>query len=92
LRQPGAVVEQEARKMPILNSILDHEVLGREFKKGLAEGVQQGELNVLRRQIEKRFGALPVWAAERLAVKSVAELEELSTQLLHAQSIEESLR
>ena len=28
--------------MPILNDILDHEVLGREFKKGLVEGVQQG--------------------------------------------------
>jgi len=67
LRRMGEVVEQEARKMPILNDILDHEVLGREFKKGLAEGVQQGvrqgmqqgELKVLRRLIEKRFGAMP---------------------------------
>src|SRR5205085_4845599 len=45
---------EEARKMPILNDILDHEVLGREYKRGL----QQGELTVLRRQIEKRFGSI----------------------------------
>ena len=28
--------------MPILNDILEHEVLGREFKKGLQEGLQEG--------------------------------------------------
>src|SRR5206468_11252918 len=32
LRKLGLVVEEEARKVPILNSILDHEVLEREFK------------------------------------------------------------
>ena len=56
--------------MPILNSILDHEVLGREFKRGL----QEGELTVLRRQIEKRFGALPSWAEGHLAGRTTTEL------------------
>src|SRR5205085_5310160 len=60
LRKLGLVVEEEARKVPILNSILDHEVLGREYKKGLQEGKLQGELQgerrVLRRLIERRFG------------------------------------
>jgi len=92
LRRCGVLVEQEARKMPILNDILDHEVLGREFKKGLAEGMQQGELNVLRRLIESRFGSLPVWAAEKLAVKSAAELEEMSMRVLDAQGIEDLLQ
>ena len=41
--------------MPILNDILDHEVLGREYKKGK----QEGELALLRRQIEERFGPIP---------------------------------
>jgi hypothetical protein len=96
LRRCGELVEQGARKMPILNDILDHEVLGREFKKGLAEGVQQGmqqgELNVLRRLIESRFGSLPVWAAEKLASRSAAELLELSTRVLGARGIEELLQ
>ena len=92
LRHLEEVVEQEARKMPILNDILEHKVLGREFKRGLEEGVQQGiqqgELAVLRRLIEKRFGTMPVWAADELASKSTVELEELSARILDAQSLE----
>ena len=74
LRQFEVAVEREARKMPILNSILDHKVLGREFKKG--------ELTIIRRLIEKRFGAIPGWAEERLAARSPAELEDLSVRVL----------
>lgn len=64
------------------NDILDNKVLGREFKRG----VQEGELTVLRRQIEKRFGALPGWAEERLAGRTTTELEELSIRVLDAQN------
>jgi hypothetical protein len=88
LRHLEESVEQEARKMPILNDILDNKVLGREFKRGL----QEGELTVLRRQIEKRFGALPGWAEERLTDRTTAELEELSIRVLDAQSLEELLK
>jgi flagellar biosynthesis/type III secretory pathway protein FliH len=100
LRKLGQVVEEEARKMPILNDILEHEVLGREYKKGLQQGlqeglqqgVQRGELMVLRRQIEKRFGTIPNWAEERLLTFPAHELENLSVRVLEANSIEELLR
>ena len=59
-----------------------------EFKRG----VQEGELTVLRRQIEKRFGALPSWAEERLAGRTTTELEELSIRVLDAQNLEELLK
>ena len=88
LRHLGTVVEQEVRKMPILNNILDHEVLGREFKKGQ----QAGELIMLRRLIQKRFGAIPSWAEKRLAAKSVPELEELSVRVLDVKSLKELLK
>lgn len=96
----GSVVEEEARKMPILNDILDHELYGREYKKGRQEGRQEGreegrqegELMILRRLIEKRFGALPTWAAERLAKLSAKELEDLSVRVLDARSIEDLLK
>lgn len=84
LRHFEETVEQEARKMPILNDILDNKVLGREFKRG--------ELTVLRRQIETRFGAMPSWAEERLAGRSPADLEELSVRVLDAQSLEDLLK
>ena len=99
LRQLEEFVEREARKMPILNDILEHKVLGREFKRGLEEGVQQGVQQgiqqeaetVLRRLIERRFGAIPAWAGEKLANRSTAELEELSMRVLDALSLEELL-
>jgi len=84
LRHFEETVEREARKMPILNDILDNKVLGREFKRG--------ELTVLRRQIEKRFGAIPSWAEERLAGRSPADLEDLSVRVLDAQSLEDLLQ
>jgi len=70
--------------VPILNDILDNKVFGREFKKG--------ELTVLRRLLEKRFGPLPEWAEERLASRSASELEDLSLLVLDAQSLEDLLK
>jgi hypothetical protein len=86
------MVEREARKMPIFIDILENKVLGREYKRGLQEGRQEGELTVLRRLIAKRFGPMPNWAEERLAGRSPAELEELSVRVLDAQSIEDLLK
>jgi hypothetical protein len=88
LRHLEETVEREARRMPIFIDILENKVLGREYKRGL----QEGELNVLRRLIEKRFGALPSWAEERLTGRSAAELEELSVRVLDTQSIEDLLK
>jgi len=77
--------------MPIHIDILENKVLGREFKKGLKEGRQEGELAILRRQFEKRFGSLPSWAEQRLAGASTEQLEELATRVLDAAGLEELL-
>jgi hypothetical protein len=77
---------KEARKVPILNDILDHEVIGPEIKKG----IQMGELKTLRRQIKKRFGTVPNWGVERLVKLSAKELEERSFD--DAKSIESLLK
>jgi Domain of unknown function (DUF4351) len=81
----GTIVEEEARNMPVLNDILDHEVLGREYKRGL----QQGELKLLHGQIEKRFGPLPSAAEERLSKLTSAQLEDLGVRLLDAKTLDE---
>ena len=64
----------------------------RACKKGVRKGRQEGELTVLRRQIEKRFGALPSWAGEKLAASSASELEDLAERVLDAKSVAELLR
>jgi hypothetical protein len=92
----GTIVEEEVKKVPILNDILQHEILGREYKKGRQEGEligrQKEGLTILLRQIKKRFGSVPKVAEERLRKFSAKELEELSVRLLDAKSIESLLK
>jgi hypothetical protein len=57
----------------------------------LREGVEHGERTVLRKLIEKRFGAIPERAEQRFAKLSAVELEQLSLRLLDAQSLDELL-
>jgi hypothetical protein len=70
--------------MPILNDIPEHEVIGREYRKG--------ELHLLLRMIEKRFGTIPPPTQERLAGLSIKELEVVGLRLLDAASLDELLR
>ncbi|HXM41074.1 MAG TPA: DUF4351 domain-containing protein [Bryobacteraceae bacterium] len=91
LRHLAGMVEQETRNMPIDLDIRDHEVLGPIIIKAEQKGRQEGLLIVLRRLIEKRFGALPVWAREKLAAMPPSELEELSERVLDARSMDELL-
>ncbi len=96
LRRLEEFVEQEVKRMPLTNDILDHKVLGREYKRGLKEGIdlgeRRGEVAMLRRLIEKRFGSLPAWAEEQLARRSALELEDLGVRVLDATSLEELLQ
>lgn len=97
LRKLGLVVAEEAKKMPILNDILDHDLLGPEFKKGVDVGVEQGvqqgfyqgEMNALQRLIEKRFGATPAWVQQRLSALSLPEIEDLTLRVLEVRTIQE---
>jgi len=77
--------------MPIDADIREHEFLGPIIIKAEQKGRQEGELTILRRLIEKRFGALPRWAGEKLAALSPSELEGLSERVLDAKNVEELL-
>ena len=44
---------------------------------------------MLARQLERRFGAVPNWARERMASADIASLEDWGLRLLDAASIEE---
>jgi hypothetical protein len=93
LRSLEAAITQEAQHIPILNDILDHKVIGPAIKQGLRQGLQQGRqegaLAVLRKLIEKRFGALPVSVEECLASFTEPELEAVSVRVLDAKSIDD---
>ncbi len=71
--------------MPILDDIIDHDVIGPLIR----QGRQEGELTILRGLLAKRFGELPAWVDERLADLSTSELEDLSLRLFDVQSLDE---
>jgi len=75
-------------QMPILDDILHHKVLGREYKRGFLEG----ELKIIRMQIEKCFGPLPNWAEQCLRGMTAAELENLADRVFEVQSLEHLLQ
>jgi predicted transposase YdaD len=58
---------------------------------GLHEGEQRGEVNVLSRQLSRRFGPLPEWALARLRAADAAQLETWADAVLDASSLAEVL-
>jgi hypothetical protein len=85
LRKLGEVLEEEVARMPITEDIMEHDLFGPRLRKAMAEG----ELTLLRRQIEKRFGPIPAWAEGRLSALSPPQLEDLGERLLDAASVEQ---
>lgn len=55
---------------------------------GRREGQQLGEVLILRRQLTRRFGALPAWAEQRLERAEPAELECWAERVLDAERLE----
>ncbi len=95
LRRLAGVVEEETKRMPLHIDILENEVLGREFRKGLSqgreEGLHEGERKLVLRQVEARFGPLDPLNAARLTALTPSQLEQVSLRILTCESIEELL-
>ena len=97
MRKLEIAAQQEMEKMPVDFDIMEHEVFGPLIRKGQAEGrVEgraegrlQGERELLRRQLERRFGPLPGWACEKLDSADERMLERLAVEVLDARSLEE---
>lgn len=97
LRRVGKELRTEVERMPILEDIMTHDVLGPTFRKGRKEGLQEGRqkgrkeagMAILRRLIAKRFGVAPSKVDKRLLKLSVAELEDISLRVLDAKTIDE---
>lgn len=85
LRVRSEIFAKEAIKMGLEAEIRDNPIINYYFK----EGQQEGEINLLRKQLRKRFGQLPEWTNEYLKKATTSELEEVGLRLLEAASLEE---
>jgi hypothetical protein len=59
------------------------------LQQGIAQGRHQGEANLLRRQLLRRFGPLPSWVDQRLEQASEAELGVWGERVLDAERLED---
>ena len=57
------------------------------YRKGRAEGHAEGRAETILRQLQKRFGALPVGTAERVRAGSAADVERWTDRVLDARSL-----
>jgi hypothetical protein len=55
---------------------------------GRVEGLVEGESKLLKRQLERRFGALPAWATEKLSYATEPALEAWGEAILTAPTLE----
>jgi hypothetical protein len=81
--QAELVQLERERQVPDITSF---ERMG--IEKGRQEGIQQGEVIMLKRLLTRRFGPLPEWAEQRLEQASPQELEGWAERVLEAQQLE----
>ena len=84
LRELEETVQQEAKTMFTID-LSENKVLGPAYRRGLEEG----QLELLRQQIERKFGGLPEWVEHELAQSSVEELRAAGLRLLDVKTLED---
>ncbi len=91
LRKLGSVIEREVEKMPILDDIMDHEVLGRERRRGIELGREEERVEVTLRLLAKRFGPIPTLTQSRIEHLSPADLDQILNRIFEASSLDQLL-
>jgi len=92
LRGLTSRIKEEAKRMPITESIMDNGIIGPAIRKGMrlgaTEGRIRGQREILLSQIEKRFGSVPAQARKRLEAMPSRQLKAVALRLLDAKTID----
>ena len=80
------IMEQSSMGEDIMKTFIDKYI-----GQGFDMGIQQGEVRILLRQMEARFGKLPRWAKDRIEQADPESVETWSIRLLTANAPEEVL-
>jgi hypothetical protein len=89
LRRLKDEVKKEARRMPIHLDIMDNELIGPLIRQKQKEAAEDANVKFLLRQMEKRFGRMPVRIKKRLGTLNSDQIEAAGLRLLDAQRIED---
>lgn len=76
-------------------NIMENKVLGpliqQRYEQGLEQGLEQGHRMFLMEQLNEKFGAVPVWARERVEKASSEEIHNWVKKILRSASLDETL-
>ncbi|MBF0604068.1 MAG: DUF4351 domain-containing protein [Nitrospirae bacterium] len=89
LRGLEMVVKTEAEEMSLTFNLMENDVFRPIIMKAQMESRQEGEANILTRQLQRRFGTVPDWASEKIAKADLPSLEEWSLRFVDAQSLDD---
>lgn len=100
LRKLVPIIEEELKRMPILEDIRDHEIIGpwieqgieRGIEKGIEKGRVEGERQLLLKQLERRFGPLTNATTQKIQGLSLQEVEDLGLRLMDGTPLDELVR
>ena len=93
LRKLDQTVYKEILTMPVdidpMESFYLRMLIEKGRSEGLSEGHSNGEADVLRLQLGRRFGLLPAWVDQRLSAAREAELEEWALRVLTSERLDQ---
>lgn len=89
LRGAEEMVREEAYKMGISLDIRDNLFYKEAFTAGVEDGIEKGEVSLLRRQLERRFGSLPDWVMAQLEKADRSKLEDFGLRFVDAKQLED---
>jgi hypothetical protein len=92
MRGLEGLYKREKENMPTDFDLMDNKILGPAIRRKVEQGVEQGVKDVVRLQIQKRFGPIPQWVDRRITEISEPEARDLAVKLLDASSLEELFR
>ncbi|MBF0109504.1 MAG: DUF4351 domain-containing protein [Magnetococcales bacterium] len=75
---------EESQKMPYISSV---ERFGMQI--GMQIGMQKEGASMLTRLLQRRFGAVPDWASEKITKAELPSIEEWSLRIFDAQSLDD---
>ncbi|MDE3195345.1 MAG: hypothetical protein KGN84_03310 [Acidobacteriota bacterium] len=96
----SAIIEEEARQMPIVIDLMQHEYFGPKLRKawedgrveGRVEGQVETEREMLLRLLSRRFDSVPDWVRTRLGGMTGPEIEQVFDRAVTAPSLEDLFR
>jgi len=90
-RHKGRTFEEIMRMLQVLTPLEETVAYQQLVGIGKKEGRQEEARAILRKQLGRRFGRLPAWAATRLERAETAQLEAWAEEIFDAASLEELL-